>query len=177
VYGLLPSCSVSLSQTQQAVSSDGGGGQINVMAADDCSWTAMPNVNFITIDAGASGTGPGVVNFTVSPNPGPPRTGAIEVSDQVLTVTQDAGCSFTRDPTNLQVKWKGGSAAITIQETGGCSWTATSDSSWITVSSGGAGSSSDAVSIRVERNPEKFQVRVGHVIVAGAPVTVTQRAK
>src|SRR5262249_24167470 len=95
VYGLLPSCSVSLSQTQQAVSSDGGGGQINVMAADDCSWTATPNVNFITIDAGASGTGPGVINFTVSPNPGPPRTGAIEVADQVLTVTQDAGCSFT----------------------------------------------------------------------------------
>src|SRR5262249_27784777 len=177
VYGLLPSCSVTLSQSQQAISSGGGAGAVDVVAADDCEWSASSNASFITIDAGASGTGSGTINFTVSPNPGPPRTGAIEVADQILTVNQDSGCSYTVDPTSIQFKWKGGSAAIAIQETGACVWTAVSDSSWITINSGGTGSSSDAVSISVQRNPDKSSSRVGHVIVAGTTVTVTQLQK
>src|SRR5262245_52375291 len=177
VYGLLPSCSVTLSQTQQAISPGGGAGEVNVSAADDCQWSASSNASFITIDAGASGTGSGTINFTVSPNLGSPRTGAIEVADQILTVNQDSGCSYAVNPTSIQFKWKGGSAAITIQETGACVSTAVSDSSWITIKSGGTGSSSDAVSIGVERNPDKSSVRVGHVIAAGTTVTITQNSK
>ena len=161
----------------QQVASSGGSGQVNVDASDDCSWTAISNASFITIDAGTSGTGAGTINFTVAANSGAPRTGAIEVADQILTVNQDSGCSYTIDPTSIQFKWKGGPAAITIQETGACTWTAVPDSSWITINSGGTGSSSDAVSISVERNSDKSTSRVGHVIVAGITVTITQKAK
>jgi hypothetical protein len=177
VYGLTPSCSVSLSQNQQAMLSTGGSGQINVTAADDCSWTATIGASFITIDAGVTGTGSGTINYTVSSNPGPPRSGTIEVSDQTLTVTQDSGCSFTVSPAAVQLKWKGGSNSISIQETGSCSWTASPDVSWITITAGETGSGPGTVSITVSRNPDKFNDRTGHLVVGTTTVTVTQLAK
>jgi hypothetical protein len=177
VYGLLPSCTVSLSQTQQAMLPAGGSGQINVTAGDECSWSATTGASFITIDAGATGQGSGTINYTVSPNPGAPRTGAIEVAGQILTVTQDSGCSFTADPANIQFKWKGGSDVVSIQETGPCSWTASSDVSWITIAPSGTGPGSGLVSIIASRNPDKFAARTGHVLVGGTTITVVQLAK
>jgi hypothetical protein len=180
VYGLLPSCTVALSNTQQVMLATGGAGEVNVTAGDDCSWTATSDAAFITIDAGASGTGSGTINFVVAPNPGTQRTGAIEVAGQILTVTQDAGCSFALDPSDppgVQFKWKGGSASISVQENGSCSWTASSDVSWITITSGATGSGSSSVSIAVDRNPDKSTSRSGHLIVAGTAVTITQLAK
>jgi hypothetical protein len=177
VYGLVPSCSVSLSQTQQSVASAGGAGEVNVAAGDDCSWTALSDASFITIDAGSSGTGSGTINFTVSPNPGPPRTGAVEVASQILTITQESGCSYIADPAAVQVKWKGGTRTISIQEVGACPWAASSDSSWITILAGSSGSGSGTVSFVVDRNPDKSASRVGHVIVADTTVAVIQLPK
>ena len=177
VYGLLPSCDVSLSQSQQSVASAGGAGEVNVVTADDCTWTAVSDAAFITIDAGSSGTGAGTINFTVAPNPGPPRTGAVEVSGQILTITQDSGCLYTIDPAGVQVKWKGGTRTIAVGETGACSWTVSTDSSWITILSGSTSSGSGEVSFSVDRNPDKLNSRVGHVVVAGTTVPVVQLAK
>jgi hypothetical protein len=177
VYGLLPSCNVSLSQSQQAMLSTGGSGQINVTAADDCSWTATTSANFITIDAGATGTGSGTINYTVSPNPGPPRSGAIQVADQILTVTEDAGCSLTIDQAQVEVKWKGGSDDMSIQGPGSCPWTATADVSWITIAAGQSGVGSGTVSISVARNPDKFNARTGHLVVGNTTLTVIQHSK
>jgi hypothetical protein len=177
VYGLLPSCDVSLSQTQQSVTSAGGAGQVNVATADDCTWAALSDASFITIDAGSSGTGSGTINFTVAPNPGPPRTGAVEVAGQILTIFQDTGCLYTIDPAGLQVKWKGGTRTISVEETGTCPWAVSPDSSWITILSGSSGSGSSTVTLSIERNPDKFNPRTGHVVVAGTSVTVVQLAK
>jgi hypothetical protein len=177
VYGLLPSCSVSLSQNQQAIASAGGLGAVNVTAGDDCSWSAISDASFITIIAGSSGMGSGTINFTIAPNPGPLRTGAVEVAGQILTVSQDSGCSYTADPSAVQLKWKGGARTVSIQETGACSWAASSDSAWITILPGSSGSGSGAVSFVVDRNPDKSASRVGHVTVADTTVTVVQLPK
>src|SRR5215471_490282 len=177
VYGLLPSCDVSLSQSQQSVASAGGAGEVNVVTADDCTWTAVSDAAFITIDAGSSGTGSGTINFTVAPNPGPPRTGAVEVSGQILTITQDSGCLYTIDPAGVQVKWKGGTRTIAVGETGACSWTVSTDSSWITILSGSTSSGSGEVSFSVVGDSDKLNSRVGHVVVAGTTVPVVQLAK
>jgi len=46
-----------------------------------CSWRATSDAGWITIDAGASGTGGGLVEFRVSPNTtGAPRSGEVVVS-------------------------------------------------------------------------------------------------
>jgi hypothetical protein len=44
--------------------------------------------DWISISGGASGTGAGTVQFTVTANAGPARSGTIVVSGQALTVTQ-----------------------------------------------------------------------------------------
>jgi hypothetical protein len=54
-----------------------------------CNWTAVSNSNFINISSGASGSGNGVVNLTISTNEsGVPRVGTATIAGQTLTVTQ-----------------------------------------------------------------------------------------
>ena len=61
-----------------------GGGRAGMTVdarPESCSWRAATDAGWITIDAGASGTGGGFVDFRVSPNAtGAPRTGEIVVS-------------------------------------------------------------------------------------------------
>jgi hypothetical protein len=62
-----------------------GGGRAGMTVdarPESCSWrAAATDAGWITIDAGASGTGGGIVNFRVSPNAtGAPRSGEVVVS-------------------------------------------------------------------------------------------------
>lgn len=54
-----------------------------------CAWTATSGAGWITIKAGASGTGPGSVTFTVAFNAtGSGRTGTITIGGKVVSVVQ-----------------------------------------------------------------------------------------
>src|SRR5262249_50578549 len=57
---------------------------------------------------------------------------------------------------------------------GACSWSATDDASWITITSGASGIGSGTVSYRVAANTGP--ARTGHVYAAGLTHTVTQEA-
>ncbi len=61
-----------------------GGGRAGMTVdarPESCSWRATTDAGWITIDAGASGTGGGFVDFRVSPNAtGTPRSGEVIVS-------------------------------------------------------------------------------------------------
>jgi len=48
-----------------------------------CAWTAVSNAAFLTVTAGASGTGSGVVNFSVAAN----TTGAARTANLTITGT------------------------------------------------------------------------------------------
>jgi hypothetical protein len=70
---------------------DGGGsGTVNVSTGSTCAWTAKSNDSWITITAGASGTGNGPVRFTVAANNGKKREGSLTVAGDNVTVAQDA---------------------------------------------------------------------------------------
>jgi len=71
------------------VRKQGGTGSVAVNAsAASCAWTAASNVPWVTVTAGASGSGNGTVNFTVADNPGGDRTGTLTIAGQTFTVTQ-----------------------------------------------------------------------------------------
>ena len=55
----------------------------------------------------------------------------------------------------------------------GCSWTATSNASWITITSGSSGSGNGTVHYSVSANPSS-NARTGTLIIAGRIYTVTQ---
>jgi hypothetical protein len=85
-----PTCSASLSATSQTFGSAGGTGSVAVTTT--CDWAAISNVDWIIITSGGSGTGDGLLNYSVSANSGSsPRTGTMMIAGQTFTVNQTTG--------------------------------------------------------------------------------------
>jgi hypothetical protein len=57
-----------------------------------CGWSAYSDSSWITITAGASGTGNGTVSYRVAANASSARTGHIYAAGLTHTVTQESGC-------------------------------------------------------------------------------------
>ena len=88
---VVSTCTYALNSISQSVSVDGGGGSVGVTAGITCAWTAVSQVAWISITAGASGSGDGTVSYSVQPNPGGvPRSGTVTVAGQTFSVNQGA---------------------------------------------------------------------------------------
>jgi hypothetical protein len=80
-------CSSSISPGGASFRKGGGSGAISVAADSTCAWTASPNVDWITIDSGASGAGSGKISYSVTRSK-VSRTGTITIGANVFTVNQ-----------------------------------------------------------------------------------------
>jgi hypothetical protein len=151
---------------------------LSVSTGTSCSWTAVSNVSWITISSGASGSGIGAVNYVVAANATTAvRTGTVTVAGQTVTFTQAAGsCTYTVTPTTVAAPANGNSSTISVTSNAGCSWTATSSVSWITITGGASGSGNGSVGFTVAANTGQTQ-RTGVVTVGGQAVSVTQAAQ
>jgi glucose/arabinose dehydrogenase len=91
-YTAVPAaCSYTLSPTSKYFTSAGGTGSVSMTTTTGCAWTAVSNASWITITAGASGTGNGTVSYSVEVNTtGAMRTGTITIGGETFTVTQIA---------------------------------------------------------------------------------------
>jgi hypothetical protein len=87
VFGLL-NCTFSISSSSQSLSASAGGNGVSVTAPAGCSWSVANPSNFITVTEGASGSGNGVVSFTVPANLGTSRNGALVIAGHLFTLTQ-----------------------------------------------------------------------------------------
>ena len=69
---------------------NGGSGAILVIVTGPilCTWTASSTVPWVTVTSGASGSGGGLVQFTVAPAAGANRSGTILIGGQTFTVNQ-----------------------------------------------------------------------------------------
>src|SRR5262249_43811210 len=74
------------------VPASGGTGSVNILAAIGVNWSATSNDPWIMVTPG-SGSGNGVVAFSVSPNTGMARTGTIAITANIFTVNQAAGAA------------------------------------------------------------------------------------
>lgn len=83
-----------------------------------------------------------------------------------------ATCSFTVSPTLITAPAAGLSGTITVTTTAGCSWTATSQASWVPITSGASGSGSGTAAYTVLPNPSF--ARETTLTVAGKLVTIRQ---
>ncbi len=83
-------CGYTVTPLRQSFDSNGGSNTVNVAATSSgCSWVAISNVPWITIDSGASGSGNGRVGFSVAANSDiSGRVGTVSLAGQTLTVTQ-----------------------------------------------------------------------------------------
>ena len=98
-------CVYSLSTTSVSVPSTVSTGSLSVTTGSACSWTAVSNVSWVTITAGASGTGPGTVSYSVAANTGAARSGTLTIAGQTVTITQAAGSQSQPPgaPTNVHI--------------------------------------------------------------------------
>jgi Zn-dependent metalloprotease len=84
-----PCSTASITPTSASQPASGGTGSVSVTAATTCSWTVVSNAAFITITAGASGTGNGTVTYSVAANTATTsRTGTLTIAGRTFTVTQ-----------------------------------------------------------------------------------------
>ena len=115
-------CSFALSSNNQTFQASGGSGTVNVITTSSCGWTAASNAGFITVTSGASGTGNGVVGFSVATNTGPARNGTLTIAGQTYTVNQNAGTpgsiAISTSP-DLPPGNVGSSYGVTLSATGG----------------------------------------------------------
>ena len=168
-----PTCPqpVSINPTSQSVTAAGGNVNVAVSTAAGCPWGATSHASFITITAGVSGSGNGTVTLSVARNTGGARTGTATIGGQTFMVNQ--ACPALISPTSRAV-----GAGVYTQQTvvvttiGGCTWTATSHASWLTITSGAGGSGSGQVTYDVAAN--SGAVRTGTLTIADQTLTVTQ---
>jgi hypothetical protein len=84
-----PLCMYMLTSYGRDFGQKGGGGSFGVVTADGCAWTAVSDVDWITIVSGTSGDKHDDVTYRVDRNHSDDsRTGTIRVAGQIYTVMQ-----------------------------------------------------------------------------------------
>ena len=176
--GAQPQCSYNVTPTSQQFASSGGTGTINVSAQSGCSWTSSSGASWITLTSSGSGSGNGTVSYSVAANPtGSSRNGTLNVAGKVVTITQEgttASCTYSVSPTSQSVAAGGGNHSIVVTTQTGCSWTATTTASWITITSGSSGSGNGTVTYSVAANTGA--ARSGSITAGGRTVNISQAA-
>jgi uncharacterized delta-60 repeat protein len=171
------------STTSASFGTAGGTGSVSVSAASACQWTAFSNDSWLTVTSGVNYTGSQTVQYSVASNPATQRTGTMIIAGNTFTVTQ-AGtpepppgpCSYSLSPTSAVVGSAAGSGSVGVVAQEGCGWTASSNASWISITSGNSGSGSGPVSYATQANLSA-SARTGTLTIAGQTFTLTQSGK
>lgn len=172
-------CLQSVSPTNASYGVSGGNGSISINAASTCAWTAVSDSSFLRITSGSSGTGSGTVNYTVDPSTAQyPRSGTVQISGQQCKIAQ-AGTSCTSvsiSPASASFSSNGGTGSVVVNGSSDCDWTAASNASFLSITSGSSGTGSGTVEYSVSANTGNDS-RSGTLTVAGQTVTITQEPK
>jgi hypothetical protein len=182
-----PACSYEVAPVAHAIAAGGAATSVTVTAAGGCAWSAASAVTWITVTEGGAGSGNGTVRFTVAANTGAARSGTLTIAGRAVTVNQAASaapgpapppqpepCAYTVAPTTHSAGAAGGQASSTVTAASGCTWTATSQAAWITITQGASGAGSGTVQFTIAANTGA--ARTGTITVAGQTVTVSQEA-
>jgi hypothetical protein len=169
---------VSVDPSSLTTAAAGGSYLVNVTTnGSACGWTAATGDSWILL-SGSGGTGTGELAFSVEANPTTfDRVGTITVDGLAITVSQlGQPCIVTGfEPVESTFSFEGGSGTTTLSTNGGnCTWDATSDAAWLTITSGGSGAGeSGTVEFAVEIYPG-VETRVGTITAGDEVHLVTQ---
>ena len=173
-------CTIEISPSSASFNKDGASSSFAVTAAAHCLWSATSNAGWIGVTAGSPDTGNGTVSFSVERNRDvSPRSGTIAVGERTFTVNQAGDppapvvCQYSVTPIAFSPCMSVGytlTATVTTEQ--GCTWTATPDSSWITMTGGQSGNGSGVVTFTVSDNWDS--PRHGVVMVRWPTVTAGQ---
>ncbi|HYL98037.1 MAG TPA: BACON domain-containing carbohydrate-binding protein, partial [Blastocatellia bacterium] len=82
-------CPFTLTPSSQLFGPAGGLGSVALSGSSTCSWTAVSQAPWLTVQSGSSGSGPGTVTYLAAPNQGSSaRTGSLVIAGIPFTVTE-----------------------------------------------------------------------------------------
>ena len=152
-------CTYAISPETAAHNENAGTGSFAVTAPASCAWSAISDRSWLTVTAGAQGSGTGSVAYTVTRNvETAERSGRITVAGRVFTVRQsgDEGdapvCTYSVSPVTFQPCMPAGTLTASITTQASCTWTAQSDSPWLTLASSATGDGPAVISLRYSDN-------------------------
>lgn len=82
-------CGYTISPGHIIYPAGGGNGSISVSTCAGCTWDAESKNSWIQVTDGFSGSGDGLVEYSVDVNPGPVREGMIVIANLAFRITQD----------------------------------------------------------------------------------------
>jgi hypothetical protein len=172
-------CTFTVNPTTIPTNALGGNQNVTVQSGAGCAWTATSNANWIDVTSppDGKGTGNATVRLTIAVNLGGARNGTATIAGTQVTVNQ-AGvvpCTFSLTPSSASPGKGGDSDHFDVNASGGpgCAWTATSNASWIHITSGASGTDDGTVNYTVDRN--NGDARTGTITAAGRTFTVNQK--
>lgn len=171
----IPSCSYVVQPPSNSFTNTGGAGSLTLSTAANCTWTASSSSTFVSI-INSSGTGPATVSYSLEPNVGSTaRTCTITINGQKHTISQAATavCSYSIQPTSQSFTSNGGNGTFSINTSGGCTWTAISSCSFVSITNS-SGSGLATVSYSVA--PNLGTARTCTITVNGQNYSITQAA-
>ena len=158
-------------------------GAVNVSLAPTFTWNAAAVATSYDVYFGAASTPPLVTNIAdLNYAPGPLSSGttyywAIGARNSLGT-NVSAAWSFTTscvqalNPSSATAPAAGATGTIPVNAGASCNWTAVSNATWITITSGSSGSGNGTVGYTVASDPGAL--RTGTISIAGQIFTVTQ---
>jgi Putative binding domain, N-terminal/Viral BACON domain len=167
-----PSCRYAIAPEQRNVDVSGGTFDVAVTTSAGCPWTSSSNAAWITV----RDTGAGSTQVTVAANQEGARVGTATIAGRTLTVNQAArqsSCRVSVRPHDVDVDSRGRLLQVEVEATPGCSWTATTEESWIHIFSGRSGSGNGQVTLAIEENNGKK--RKGEVVIGTEKVKIEQK--
>ncbi|HYK17747.1 MAG TPA: BACON domain-containing carbohydrate-binding protein [Bryobacteraceae bacterium] len=172
------SASHSLNQTSANVAASGGNENIALtVSPSTASWTAVSNAPWITITSAKSGSGSASVSYSVSANStGAARPGTLTIAGLTFTVNQadvSSACSFELSLGAVTSTRQGFVGTVSVTTGSGCKWTAASEASWLTITTGASDTGSGTASYLAAPNTSTSP-RTGTLIVAGYTINLTE---
>jgi len=159
------------SSTGIALATDGG---LLSLSATGAGWYA---IKLSVVGKGITQENTSVSCFQADPS-GAKRMVSVEYvsgssGDCQSGVITPTPCTYGLSSTSASVPLTAGTGNITVTAGSGCLWTASSNVSWITVTSGASGTGNGTLNYSVEANAGA--TRTGTITIGGQPFTVTQR--
>jgi hypothetical protein len=175
-----PTCSYQLDREERSFGPDGGTGEVRVQTGPGCGWGASTSASWIVLASEGARSGNGEVQYRVEPNSSThARSGTITIAGRTHRV-QQAGtpppapaCSYELDPAERSFGPDGGTAGVRVRAAAGCDWRASSNATWIVISTDPASGGDGEVQYRVERNTTT-QARNGTITIGGRTHRVEQ---
>lgn len=167
---------ISLKPSSASFTPAAGTGTIAVTSTSTTAgWTAVSNSNWLTVTSGASGVGSKAVGYAVAANPAAAvRTGTVTIGGATFTVTQGGvPCTYSLGVASQTPNATGLLLSFPVTAPSGCSWTATSNASWLTVTSGASGSGNGVAGYKMLANTTGV-VRTATATIAGIAVTIKE---